>query len=65
MINIANVINDNAPKLIDTALYLITRLAVGLVQAIPTLVVNIPKIIEAIVAAFMAFQWLQSGETAD
>ena len=62
MINIANVINDNAPKLIDTALYLITRLAVGLVQAIPTLVVNIPKIIEAIVAAFMAFQWLNLGK---
>lgn len=62
VINIANVINDNAPKLIDTALYLITRLAVGLVQAIPTLVVNIPKIIKAIVAAFMAFQWLNLGK---
>lgn len=62
VINIANVINDNAPKLVDTALYLITRLAVGLVQAIPTLVVNIPKIIEAIVAAFMAFQWLNLGK---
>ena len=62
VINIANVINDNAPKLVDTALYLITRLAVGLVQAIPTLVVNIPKIIVAIVAAFMAFQWLNLGK---
>ena len=62
VINIANVINDNAPKLVDTALYLITRLAVGLVQAIPTLVANIPKIIEAIVAAFMAFQWLNLGK---
>lgn len=62
VINIANVINDNAPKLVDTALYLITRLAVGLVQAIPTLVVNIPKIIKAIVAAFMAFQWLNLGK---
>lgn len=62
VINIANVINDNAPKLIDTALYLITRLAVGLVQAIPTLVANIPKIIEAIVDAFMAFQWLNLGK---
>ena len=62
VINIANVINDNAPKLVDTALYLITRLAVGLVQAIPTLVANIPKIIEAIVDAFMAFQWLNLGK---
>ena len=62
VISIANGINDKAPKLVDTALYLITRLAVGLVQAIPTLVVNIPKIIEAIVAAFMAFQWLNLGK---
>lgn len=34
----------------------------GLVQAIPTLVANIPKIIEAIVDAFMAFQWLNLGK---
>lgn len=62
VINIANVINDNAPKLVDTALYLITRLATGLLAATPTILANIPKIIEAIVEAFMAFQWLNLGK---
>lgn len=62
VINIANVINDNAPRLLDAALYIITRFAAGLIQNIPVLVSNIPKIIEAIVSAFMAFQWLNLGK---
>lgn len=62
VINIANVINDNAPRLIKTALYLIGQLAIGLIKAIPTLIANIPQIIHAIVAAFMAFQWLNLGK---
>lgn len=62
VINIANVINDNAPRLLEAALSLIVQLAVGLIKAIPTLIANIPKIIEAIVSAFMAFQWLNLGK---
>ena len=62
VINIANVINDNAPRLLDAALYLITRLGVGLIQSIPALIANIPKIIEAIVTAFLAFQWVNLGK---
>lgn len=62
VINIANVINENAPRLIKTALYLIGQLAIGLIKAIPTLIANIPQIIHAIVAAFMAFQWLNLGK---
>lgn len=61
--NIAGIINDNAPKLIIAAANLIGQLAVGLVKAIPTLVANIPQIIEAIVAAFMAFNWIDLGKT--
>ena len=63
MTNIAGIINDNAPKLVATAASLIGQLAVGLVNAIPTLVDNIPQIIEAIVSVFMAFNWLDLGKT--
>lgn len=62
VINIAGIINDNAPKLIVAALTLIKNLAIGLVKAIPTLVANIPKIIQAIVSAFLAFNWLSLGK---
>lgn len=62
VINIANVINDNAPRLLDAALYIITRFAAGLIHNIPVIAANIPKIIEAIVSAFMAFQWLNLGK---
>lgn len=62
VINIAGIINDNAPKLVVAALTLIKNLAIGLVKAIPTLVANIPKIIQAIVSAFLAFNWLSLGK---
>lgn len=62
VINIAGIINDNAPKLIVAALTLIKNLAIGLVKAIPTLVANIPKIIQAIISAFLAFNWLSLGK---
>ncbi len=61
--NIAGIINDNAPKLIVTALTLLKNLAMGLIQAIPEVVKAIPQIIEAIVAVFMAFNWLDLGKT--
>lgn len=63
VINIAGIINDNAPKLVVAALTLIKNLAIGLVKAIPTLVANIPQIIQAIVSAFMAFNWLSLGKS--
>lgn len=62
VINIAGIINDNAPKLVVAALTLIKNLAIGLVKAIPTLVANIPQIIQAIVSAFLAFNWLALGK---
>lgn len=62
VINIAGIINDNAQKLIVAALTLIKNLAIGLVKAIPTLVANIPQIIQAIVSAFLAFNWLSLGK---
>ena len=40
---------------------LLGQLVLGLIQSIPTLIANIPKIISAIVDTLMAFQWLNLG----
>lgn len=63
VINIADVINNNAPRLIVSAVKLIGQLVKGLIQNIPVIVANIPKIIEAIVKAFLAFNWLNLGKS--
>ena len=35
----------------------------GLIQAIPTLIANIPKIISAVVDTLQAFNWINLGST--
>ena len=42
---------------------LIGQLILGIIQAIPTLVANIPKIVSAIVDVIEAFNWLNLGKT--
>ena len=59
--NIAGIINDNAPKIVAAGLQLVVQLGAGIIKAIPTLVANIPQIITAIVAALMAFNWVNLG----
>lgn len=58
----ANIINDNFPTILQKGAELIWQLVQGLIGAIPTIVANIPQIIQAIVSAFMAFQWLDLGK---
>lgn len=41
---------------------MIGQLVMGIIQAIPTIIANIPKIISAIVDTIMAFQWLSLGK---
>ena len=60
--NIAGVINDNAPKLLATGLNIIITLAKGIIQAIPTLIQNLPQVLSAIWNAFTAFNWIALGE---
>lgn len=62
--NVCGIINDNAPKLVAAGLQLIVQLAVGLIQAIPVLIENIPQIIQAVVAVFTAFNWASLGRSA-
>lgn len=59
--NIANTINQNAPKLLLAAAELIKKLAVGLVSNIPVLLSNLPQIIMAIADTITAFNWLNLG----
>lgn len=64
VINIAGVINDNAPKLLLAGIQLIVMIGKGIIQAIPALIENFPKIFEAILAVWSAFNWVNIGKTA-
>lgn len=61
IINIAGIINDNAPKLLMAGVQLIVVLGKGLIQAIPDLIAALPQIIQAIVSTLQAFNWVNSG----
>lgn len=56
-------VTTNAPMMIQAALSLALALAQGLVQAIPTIIASIPKIISGIVQAFKSFNWSGLGKT--
>ena len=56
-------VTTNAPMLIQAALSLALAFAQGLVQAIPTIIESIPKIISGIVQAFTSFNWSALGKT--
>ena len=59
--DIASIINDNTPKILEAGIQLILMLGKGLLQAVPTLVANIPQICKAIFDVFIAFRWLDIG----
>lgn len=61
VINIANVINDNAPKLLESAATLIWKLITGLIENIPNIIANMGKIVEAIISAIAAINWVEQG----
>lgn len=61
IINLAGVINDNAPKLLKAGVKLIGILGKGLIQAIPDIVAAMPQIIQAIVSVIQAFNWGNLG----
>ena len=55
-------ITTNAPMMIQAALSLALALAQGLVQAIPTIIASIPKIISGIVETLTSFDWAAVGK---
>lgn len=56
-------VTTNAPMMIQAALSLALALAQGLVQAIPTIIESIPKIISGIVETLTSFNWVAVGKT--
>lgn len=56
-------VTTNAPMMIQAAMSLALALAQGLMQAIPTIIESIPKIISGIVQAFKSFNWSGLGKT--
>lgn len=56
-------VTTNAPMMIQAALSLALALAQGLVQAIPTIIASIPKIISGIVETLTGFDWSAVGKT--
>lgn len=62
VINVANVVNDNAPKLVVGGAKLIWMIITGIIQSIPTLLANIPKIFEMIFAVWQALNWINLGK---
>lgn len=64
MSNIANIINNNAPKLIIAGMRLVANLAIGLVRAIPTIVENLPQMAKAVFDVWSAIGWVSLGKIA-
>lgn len=64
VINIAGVINDNAPKLIVGGVKLILMIVQGIINAIPALIENFPKIFEMIISVWSALNWVNIGQNA-
>ena len=61
VINIAGLINDNAPKILAGAVGLMVQLGKGLIDSIPLIIQNMGKIVEAIVSVISAFNWMNLG----
>lgn len=61
VINVAGVINDNAPKLIAGGIKLIEMLITGIINAVPTLIANFPQIFQAVLAVWSALNWIDLG----
>lgn len=59
--DIAGIVNDNAPKLLEAGVKLIGMLGMGLIQAVPALLANLPQILMAVASVITAFNWLELG----
>ena len=61
--NICNIINENMPKIIAAAIAIIIALGEGLINALPTLLANMGNILQAIISAVSAINWINVGST--
>ena len=61
IVGLADVIIDNAPTFIAAGVELIVKLAAGLLEAIPTLIGQLPEIFNAIMKSFREVDWWSLG----
>lgn len=62
--NLADIINQNAPRLLLAGIKIAITLAKGIISALPTLVATMPKLIKAAVKVWSAFGWAGVGKLA-
>lgn len=62
--NIADIINNNAPKVLASGVKILKTLTVGIIKSIPVLVKNLPKIFSAMLKAWSAMNWINLGKLA-
>lgn len=62
--NLANIINNNAPKILVGGWKIVVTLVKGIISAIPLLVQSAPQIFRAFMAAWQAVNWLNLGKIA-
>ena len=62
IINIAGIINDNMPKILAQGVSIIVHLIAGIIQAVPSLLANWKKILQAVLSVISAINWLNIGK---
>lgn len=59
--NVADIINENAPKILIAGGKLALNLIRGFIQSIPTIVKSIPQIVKTIFKVWTAISWASLG----
>lgn len=62
--NLANIINQNAPKILKSGIKIALTLAKGIIASIPTLIASVPRIISALTKVWSGFSWGGLGKLA-
>lgn len=62
IINLCGIINDNMPKVLLQGVAIVLQLVVGIAKAVPALLANWKKILQAVLSAISAVNWLSIGK---
>lgn len=62
IIDLCGIINDNMPKVLAQGVAIVLQLVVGIAKAVPALLANWKKILQAVLSAISAVNWLNIGK---
>lgn len=62
IIDLCEIINDNMPKVLLQGVAIVLQLVVGIAKAVPALLANWKKILQAVLSAISAVNWLSIGK---